>query len=243
MKEDWKTITDIEEVDIEDYTKRGEPVPPAKRYVIRVDKDRFTVSTPTIKGAAVLALAGKTPDKFKLYQLTRGHQPTLVAPDDTVDLRAPGVERFTTMPTDTTEGEHHALVLHKTFHLPEGDENYLDSLGLPWETVRDRQTMWLLIHDWKLPNGYNVPSVSLALLIPPGYADSQLDMIYFRPALSRTDARTIGALSSQQICGETWQRWSRHRTAQNPWRAGIDEVASHLSLVDEWLRRELSGEC
>ena len=240
MNENQPNTTELEEVEIEEFAKRGEHVPPAKRYVIRVDKEKFTVQTPTITGVKILALAAKTPDKFKLYQIKRGQQPTLIAPDDIVDLRAPGVERFTTMPKDTTEGEHHALELQRAFRLPASDENYLDGLGLPWETVKDGRTLWLLIYEWKLPRGYNATIARLALLIPPGYADSQLDMVYFHPALARTDGRTIRALASQSICGETWQRWSRHRTAQNPWRVGIDDITSHLSLVDEWLRREVA---
>ena len=52
------------------------------------------------------------------------------------------------------------------------------------------------------------------------------------------DGRPIGALSTQTIAATTWQRWSRHRTTANPWRAGIDDVASHLALVDEWLQKQ-----
>jgi hypothetical protein len=65
-------------------------------------------------------------------------------------------------------------------------------------------------------------------------------MVYFRQHLARTDGKTINALSSGSIVGEPWQRWSRHRTSRNPWRIGIDDVASHLSLVDDWLGREFA---
>jgi hypothetical protein len=98
--------------------------------------------------------------------------------------------------------------------------------------------LWLIVNEWDLPQGYSTSRASLALLIPPNYPDSQIDMVYFRPALARTDGKPIGALSGQTILGESWQRWSRHRTSANPWRPGEDDVASHLSLVDEWLRRE-----
>ena len=81
-------------------------------------------------------------------------------------------------------------------------------------------------------------SVTVALLIPPQYADTQIDMVYVAPALARSDGRPIAAVSPQAIQGHTFQRWSRHRTGANPWRPGVDDVASHLTLVDEWLRRE-----
>jgi hypothetical protein len=54
----------------------------------------------------------------------------------------------------------------------------------------------------------------------------------------RADGVPIKALAQQQIDGTGWQRWSRHRTPQNPWRPGVDSVATHLVLVDQWLLRE-----
>ena len=227
-----------EEVDIEALVKRGAPVPKAKRYAFRVDKDRVVVHKPKITGAEILASVGKNADSHKLYQHKRRSQPALVGPHETVDLREAGVERFTTMAKDTTEGRGITLELCREFLLPLADEEYLDALGLPWQTINDGGSQWLLIHDWRVPPGYNLVSVSVALLIPSGYSDTQIDMAYFHPGLSRIDGKGIGALSPQAIRGESWQRWSRHRTGQNPWRPGVDDVANHLALVDEWLRRE-----
>jgi hypothetical protein len=228
-------------VDLEEHAKQhpDKPAPPAKQYAFRVDKERVVVDTPTITGREILAKVKKTPEGFKLYQHKRGHQPILIGPDKVVDLREPGVERFTTMPKDTTEGLD-APCLRLDFRLPELDEAYLDSLGLSWETFLEGSTRWLIIHGWKVPPGYNHTQVSLALLIPANYSDSEIDMVYFKQHLARTDGRVIGALSTQTIGGIQWQRWSRHRTPVNPWRIGIDDVASHLTLIDEWLRREFS---
>ena len=141
------------------------------------------------------------------------------------------------MPKDTTEGLE-APCLRLDFRLPAADEEYLNGLGLAWETIREAQTQWLIIHGWKVPDGYNARSADLALLIPANYSDSQIDMAYFRPTLARIDGKSINNLSQMSISGQPWQQWSRHRTQQNPWRAGIDDIASHLGLVDEWLRRE-----
>jgi hypothetical protein len=234
-----EVIEIIEIVELEEHAKKhGTPAPHAKHYAFRVDKHRIVVDTPTITGTQILAKDdGKTPDQYKLYQHKRGHQPILIGPTDTVDLREPGVERFSTMPKDTTEGLR-APCLRQDFRLPEADEDYLNGLGLPWEALLDANTRWLIIHDWYLPPGYGHSKVSLALLIPGNYSDTEIDMVYFKPHLARADCRPIGALSTMTIAGDVWQRWSRHRTPRNPWRPGIDDVASHLSLVDEWLRRE-----
>src|ERR1035438_10599412 len=105
-------------------------------------------------GAEILAKAGKTAAEFKLYQHKRGHQPILIDPNQTVNLREPGVERFTTMPKDTTEGLE-GPPLRRQFRLPQSDEDYLNGLALPWETIVDGGSRWLLVHNWKLPPGYN----------------------------------------------------------------------------------------
>ena len=104
--------------------------------------------------------------------------------------------------------------------------------------MNDNGSQWLLVHGWNIPPGHDHEQASLALLIPPNYPDSQIDMVYIRPALSRLDGHPIGALSNQAIAGASWQRWPRHRTAQNPWRPGQDDLGSHLGLVDDWLRRK-----
>ncbi len=204
----------IEIIELEEHSKHhGTQAPHAKHYAFRVDKTRIVVDVPTITGAQILAEVGKTPAEFKLYQHRRRHQPILIGPDEIVDLREPGVERFTTMPKDTTEGLE-GRCIRQDFRLPATDEEYLNHLGLPWETVRDGATQWLVVHGWRVPGGYNYQAVDLALLIPSNYSDSQIDMVYFKPLLARQDGGAINALSTQAISGEVWQRWSRHRTSK-----------------------------
>lgn len=229
----------FEEVEIEEYVRTNKPIPHARRYVIRIDKEKRAVHRPELTGRQILELVGKTPDKYKLYEHFRGKQPEPVGPDQEVHLHKHHVERFTTMAKDTTEGRA-AATLRCEFHLPDSDEQYLDSLGLPWETAKDGGSLWLLVHDWRVEPGYNVRTVDLALQIPGAYPDNQIDMVYFLPPLERSDRRPIAATSLQLICGQTYQRWSRHRTAVNPWRPGVDDLSTHMTLVDEWLKRELT---
>jgi hypothetical protein len=229
----------LEEVEIEEYVRTKKPIPHAKRYVIRIDKEKRVVHTPVLSGRQILELVGKTPEKFKLYEHFPGKQPEPVGPDQEVHLHKHHVERFTTMAKDTTEGRTTAT-LRREFRLPVSDEQYLDSLGLPWETVKDGGLLWLLVHDWRIDPGYNVRTVRIALQIPGGYSDNQIDMVYFLPPLGRADGRPIATISSQPICAESYQRWSRHRTSANPWRPGVDDISTHLTLVDEWLKRELA---
>ena len=121
--------------------------------------------------------------------------------------------------------------------LPE-DQKFLADYELPWETIVDG-SQWVLIHNFPTPSGYKEPKVTAAIRIETGYPNTALDMVYFFPALSRKDGKQIKATESpQQLDGKTYQRWSRHRTAQNPWKVGQDNLGTHVFLIEDWLERE-----
>lgn len=234
MTSDKDKKDDIYEVDVEEEAKAGRPVPEAKRYRIRVDKERVISDRPVVTGRYVLSLVGKTPKTYLLSQRLKGGHVAEVDADEEVDLRIRGVERFMTLKRDPQEGYE----TRRQFQLPETDVEHLESLGMPWETIEDG-SQWLIIHKFAVSPGYTVETVIVALLIAPGYPDVQIDMAYFSPALVRTDGKAIPQIADQLIDGKTFQRWSRHRTDADPWRPGIDNVGTHLLQVSEWLRREI----
>lgn len=126
----------------------------------------------------------------------------------------------------------------RAFALPEIDQQFLDTYGLPWVAIQDG-SQWVIINDFPLPAGYAQDKVSVAIRIETGYPRTALDMAYFYPAVSRTDGQQIGATSHiQLIDGKQYQRWSRHRTAQNPWNPAIDNLGTHVLLIEDWLERE-----
>ncbi|RJG55386.1 hypothetical protein D0Z70_08220 [Sphingobium terrigena] len=128
--------------------------------------------------------------------------------------------------------------MRRQFDLLPEDEQLLNDYGLPWETVVDG-SQWVLIHDFPTHEGYNHKTVIAAIRLETGYPNTPLDMVYFHPALARTDGRRIGATQVvQQVAGISYQRWSRHRTAQNPWRPTIDSLGTHIVLIEDWLQRE-----
>ena len=132
------------------------------------------------------------------------------------------------------------MTRRRQFELPEEDREFLDNrLGLEWEAVKEGNVRRVVILKFGVSDGYNVTEVDLFLRLETGYPDSQIDMVYFSPGLSLKSGKTIGALSSETFDGRNWQRWSRHRTAENPWIPGIDNIERHLLLVREWLDREL----
>lgn len=127
--------------------------------------------------------------------------------------------------------------MRRQFTLPEEDNEYLSFSRYSWETI-NQSGNWVIIHDYPVPEGYNVSNVSVALKIETGYPTSQIDMAYFHPQLSRKDGKAIGALTIIGFDGKHWQRWSRHRTPVNHWRVGIDDICTHLAFVTHWLERE-----
>jgi hypothetical protein len=129
--------------------------------------------------------------------------------------------------------------LRRDFKLPEEDVDCLDALRLKWETINEGGAKWLIIYGYSIPGGYNYDVANLALRIPPSYPDDQIDMVYFSPALALKNGKAIRQLSTLTLDGKTYQQWSRHRTSANPWRPGLDNIATHILQADDWLRREL----
>jgi hypothetical protein len=95
----------VEEVEIEEYGKKNDRPPKAKRYIIRIDKVKYTVEVPSMTGRQLLELAGKTPpEKYSISQKLHGGQVKTIGLSEPVDFTEPGIERFMTLPLDQTEG-------------------------------------------------------------------------------------------------------------------------------------------
>lgn len=127
----------------------------------------------------------------------------------------------------------------REFSLPPSDVEFLDAHHPGWEAAKIGSANWLIIGQFAVPAGYTVTSTQMALRIEPGYPDTQIDMAYFHPAILRQDGKAIPATQSiERIDNKNFQRWSRHRTAENPWRAGVDDVSTHIAQVQHWIVRE-----
>lgn len=205
------------------------------QWRIKVDKQFFELDHHETTGREILTEAGRTPvEQFLLIQTGHG-APREIALDEPVDLSVPGIEHFRTIPRECREG----LQGRRQFQLPEDDVSFLDSLDLEWETVIEGKVMRLVVYRYPIPAGYSHREVDLYLRIDATYPDTQIDMVYFHPALFLTSGRGIGALATEIFDGKSWQRWSRHRQSPGGWRPGIDNVESHLALVNSWLAKEL----
>jgi hypothetical protein len=229
-------IPDDHIVDLEEHFLAGRAIPKAKKYRIRIDKEQYVVEVPSMTGTEILALASKTPDKYLLRQKTHAGVKE-VAPTEVISFEKAGIERFMTIPNEVTEGE--GPQVRRLFTPLANDRQYLDSTGLRWEVLLEGGLKMVVLYDWPLPEGYNVPTANVHVRLTDGYPDAQIDMAYFSPALSRADGRNINALSPLAFDGQQWQQWSRHRTTASAWRPGIDDLSSHMALVEDWLLAEL----
>ncbi len=110
MKNDIETADttddiELDVVDIEEYSKKGQIPPKAKRYQIRIDKEKHTVAVSSMTGRELLTLAGKTPvTSYMISQKLRGGEAPEIGLDESVDFTAPGVERFMTLKLNHTDG-------------------------------------------------------------------------------------------------------------------------------------------
>lgn len=220
-------------VEIEKHCKGTEGPPHARRYIIRVRDKRIVVDKPNPTGREILVLSGFDPAKTLLNQRI-GKQFVPVALDAKVDLTACGVERFTTLPNEQGEGRP-----PHDFALPEDDVELLDTHKLNWRAVTEGDSHWIIISNVPLPTIFQDVPTSVAIRIPSGYPTTALDMAYFDPPIRRKDGRGINCTTGTvTLGGKKWQQWSRHYSAENPWKAGEFNVLTHYLLSLAWLERE-----
>ena len=102
---DVDVADEVDLVEVEEFGKRNEKPPRAKKYIIRIDKVKHTVSVPGMTGQELLELAGKRPpERYTIAQKLHGGQSKTIGLDERADFTARGVERFMTLPLDQTEG-------------------------------------------------------------------------------------------------------------------------------------------
>ncbi len=101
---DVDVLDEIELVDLEEYACSDRPIPiRVKYYLVKVDKEKIRVQSP-ISAKEILIAAGLDPCEYHLQQKFKGGKRKKLEPDEEVDLRKPGVERFESVPTEACNG-------------------------------------------------------------------------------------------------------------------------------------------
>jgi Prokaryotic E2 family E len=191
---------------------------------------------PTIVARDAITKAGFDPEAGWIIVLKVAGAPRKEIDLNTViDLRHSGIEKLRLTPRQINNGEAAAPRRHDFGLLPQ-DEAHLDQLGLRWETILDGGRRWLIIRAYSLATGYTVPTTDIAIEVPVSYPGAQLDMFYCHPHLTLANGHAIPQVQTvESVAGIGFQRWSHHRQ----WDSARDNVATHLTLVDESLRREV----
>ena len=221
--------------------KPGNGPKPSKVYKLKIDGKMFDVQDRYVTGTDILVLTQKTPlSDYRVALQEQGHNMRPIGLDEVVDLEVPGVEKFVTYHTGHSDGEEGPQGPF-LFELPMEDQDYANRLSGNLERVLDGGRRWVLLHNFSVPEGYNLDKVTAAVLLPVGYPQSAPDMVYFYPALSLTSGKRIHASeATEMICGKKYQRWSRHFLPQEPWRPGIDSLETYALMIHGWLEREVT---
>jgi hypothetical protein len=194
--------------------------------------------TITVRNALIDAGFEQGQEWIIVLKTSEGRHP--VGLDYVIDLRLPGIEKLRLTPRDVNNGD--VAELARDFRLLPADEKGLRNRGLTWETVNDGGHRWLLMRDYPLPPGFNHASVTMALDIPSTYPAAEIDMFYCLPHVEKRSGQPIPQTEARaSIRGAPYQRWSRHRGPSGPWRPNVDNVLSHLALVDSALLREVEA--
>lgn len=89
---------------------------------------------------------------------------------------------------------------------------------------------YLVVPDFRLPDHWSVPAVTLLAMVPNGYPMAAMDMFWVDPILKLRDGREPGAANSFEVyLGKQWQRFSWHYSnPQVAWRPGQSTLLTHL---------------
>jgi hypothetical protein len=206
------------------------------KFKIQLDREVKDAPAKCMSGQEILELFKKTPyTDFELFVKLNGKGAEKVPYDRQICFDDPGLERFTTLKLKHGDG---SSMPKRDFRLPEQDEEFLDSLNLVWETIKDSNLNYVIIRGVTLPFGYAEEKADVAMRLDQTYPRTQIDMAYFSPKITRKDKRAINAVTDLVIEGKGYQQWSRHRTPDNPWREGVDCLEMHYFFVMSWLENE-----
>jgi hypothetical protein len=194
-------------------------------YRLEIDRREKEWGWGQISGKALKFLAGVDAKKYDVYQEVHGNDP-LIPNDGFADLCGPGVERFYTIISETTEG---------LASLPPEDHAYLEGRGISYEVVLNGAECGVILRGIPMPPGkFDHSAADVLLILPGGYPDAVVDMFHTDPwlrlAASRQFARAANV--ARAFAGRNWQRWSRHN---NAWRPGVDGIHTILARIERAL--------
>jgi len=121
---DTKEITEVE-IDILEVAERGEEVPHAKAYRVRIDCEIVKVETPHPTGEMLLSKVHKRPCAFELIEEFVHCENSVVEPAETVNLRKHGLKGFITAHKEVVT----IFINDKPYPIERGERTVTEILG------------------------------------------------------------------------------------------------------------------
>lgn len=92
-------------IDLFEFSKSGKQPPKGKKYKFMIKNKVYEVSVETMTGREICELAGLVPpESYRLDMKLHGNVWKKIGPDDVVDFTEPGIEKFSYISLDQTEG-------------------------------------------------------------------------------------------------------------------------------------------
>ena len=227
-------LVDLDGEGIESFFTR------AKVWTLNVHGVVIDVLSPTIVVGVALEQAGFDINKpWNIYLQVVGKKKEKVDLRDIINLESSDIEKLRVMPDNINNGEVDSAC-RRDFALLNVDVIYLGRLQLKWETIIEGKRRWLLIHNYPVPVGFTLTATNLVLDIPFSYPGAEIDSFYVYPPLKLKSGRSIPRTHLRaSLMGLEFHGWSRHRTSANPWDQTIDNVVTHIGLVEASLSKEV----
>lgn len=89
---------------------------------------------------------------------------------------------------------------------------------------------FLVISNYKLPEGFQPQSVDLLVKLPPAFPDAQPDMFWVHPAVKTASGTLPRSTCSESLLGRDWQRFSWHLSA-GAWKPGISTLRDFMRCI------------
>lgn len=102
LKHEVEVLEEI--IDLEEQAKAGHEPKKAKKYRLRIDKEKYIVEVHEMTGRQILRLVNKTPEQYLLSQKLHGGAIVPVEADQVVIFHKHKIERFQTLARDPSEG-------------------------------------------------------------------------------------------------------------------------------------------
>lgn len=189
-----------------------------------INKQKHDLASPNQSGASLKALAG-------------------IALGDALFLQQPGEDLV--IANEATVTLKNADHLHSQPPADYGSTDAFD-VAILTEAGIDRALVtlhsapggwtFLVLSDYRLPEGYTPSRVQLLLKLPPTFPEAAPDMFWVFPAVRVSNGSMPRATSSEHLLGQDWQRFSWH-LAPGAWTPGVSTLRDFLRSVTARFQR------